>query len=83
MGQPFPSLKAAELLRLLQGKSLGYRVVRQEGSHRRLEAPAHPPLTFAHHGGVEISPGLVRKILTKDVGLTDEEARALLSRKGC
>jgi predicted RNA binding protein YcfA (HicA-like mRNA interferase family) len=77
MGQ-FPSMKARRLLAVLQREPLGYRVVRQAGSHRRLEAPERPPLTFAFHDGTTVPGGLVRKILTKDVGLADDEARGLL-----
>jgi len=44
----FPSLKAKKLIRVLQAQPLGYRIVRQKGSHRKLEAPNHPrsPLPF-------------------------------------
>jgi predicted RNA binding protein YcfA (HicA-like mRNA interferase family) len=45
----FPSVKAKKLLRVLQAQPLAYRVVRQKGSHRKLEAPNHPPITFAFH----------------------------------
>ena len=74
----FPSLKARALLAALCREPLGYRVVRQVGSHRRLEAPGLPPLTLAFHDQATIAPGLVRKILVGDVGLTEHEARRLL-----
>jgi len=74
----FPSLKAARLLAILQRRPLGYRVVRQSGSHRRLEAEGRPPLTFAWHAKATVPPGLVRKVLVRDVGLDEAEARALL-----
>lgn len=74
----FPSMKAKRLLATLQRKPLRYRVVRQAGSHRRLEAPGRPPLTFAFHDSATVPSGLVRKILTQDVGLAEEEARKLL-----
>jgi hypothetical protein len=35
-------------------------------------------LTFAFHDGATIPGGLVRKILVRDVGLDEEEARKLL-----
>lgn len=73
MPNPFPSLKAAAMLAVLQG-NLGYRTVRQKGSHRRLEADGRPPLTFAFHPGDSLSPGVVRDILVKQVGLTQDEA---------
>ena len=75
---PFPSMKAKRLLAVLERQPLGYEVVRQSGSHRRMQSPGHPPLTFAFHDGATIPAGLVRKILVKDVGLDEEEARKLL-----
>lgn len=61
------------MLALLQ-RELGYGIVRQRGSHRRLEATGRPPLTFAFHDSVSLSPGEVRDILVKQVGLSLEEA---------
>jgi predicted RNA binding protein YcfA (HicA-like mRNA interferase family) len=75
---PFPSMKAKRLLAVLERQPLGYEVVRQSGSHRRMQSPGYPPLTFAFHDGATIPAGLVRKILVKDVGLDEEDARKLL-----
>ena len=75
---PFPSVKAKRLLAILKRKPLGYRVTRQSSSHRRMEAPGYPPLTFAFHDKATIPAGLVRKILVRDVGLAEDEARKLL-----
>jgi endonuclease/exonuclease/phosphatase (EEP) superfamily protein YafD/predicted RNA binding protein YcfA (HicA-like mRNA interferase family) len=77
MGQ-FPSIKAKRLLAVLERKPLDYRIARQAGSHRRLEAPSRPSLTFAFHDNTTIPAGLVRKILVRDVGLAEDEARKLL-----
>jgi predicted RNA binding protein YcfA (HicA-like mRNA interferase family) len=74
----FPSLKAKRLLAVLEKKPLSYRVTRQSGSHRRMEAPGRPPLTFAFHDKATIPAGLVRKILVRDIGLAEDEARKLL-----
>jgi predicted RNA binding protein YcfA (HicA-like mRNA interferase family) len=74
----FPSLKSRQLLSILNAKPLRYRIVRQNGSHRRLEAEGRPPLTFAFHDGVTIPGGMVRKILVDQVGLDADEARRLL-----
>jgi predicted RNA binding protein YcfA (HicA-like mRNA interferase family) len=74
----FPSLKARKFLGILAAQPLGYVVVRQAGSHRRLEAEGRPPLMFAFHDKATIPGGMVRKILVKDVGLSDDEARGLL-----
>jgi predicted RNA binding protein YcfA (HicA-like mRNA interferase family) len=72
------TIRAQRLLAVLTSEPLNYRIVRQSGSHRRLEADDRPTLMFAFHDRTSIAPGLVRKILVNDVGLTDEEARALL-----
>jgi predicted RNA binding protein YcfA (HicA-like mRNA interferase family) len=74
----FPTMKAKRLLAVLERQPLGYRTVRRAGSHRRMESPSYPPLTFAFHDKATVPSGLVRKILTKDVGLAEDEARKLL-----
>jgi predicted RNA binding protein YcfA (HicA-like mRNA interferase family) len=71
-------MKAKRLLAVLERKPLGYRVVRRSGSHRRMEAPGRPSFTFAFHDKATIPAGLVRTILTKDIGLAEDEARKLL-----
>jgi len=76
---PFPSLKAGRLLALLQRFPLSYRVRRQVGSHRILEsATGYPQIVFAFHDRETIAPGLVRRILVKQVGLSPEQALAML-----
>lgn len=55
-------------------RELGYEIVRQRGSHRRLEAAGRPALTFAFHNSESLSPGVVRDILVKQVGLSQDEA---------
>ena len=75
----YPSMKAPDLLRLLKRSPLDYQVARSRGSHRVLQsASGYPELRFAFHDQVTIPPGLVRKILTKDIGMTDVEALRLL-----
>ena len=77
MAEAFPSLKARRLLAILQAKPLEYRIVRQSGSHRRLEAQNFPPLTFSFHDNATIPSGQVRTILVKQVGLDVDTARGL------
>ena len=77
----FPSLKGRELERLLRRAPLNYSVARQRGSHRRFVAVGRPSLTFSYHDSVTIPPGVVRKILVKDVGLTEAQALELLGRE--
>jgi len=75
----FPSLKARDLLAMLQRRPFQYRVVRSRGSHKRLESKhGYPPLTFSFHEGDTVPSGAVRKILCGDVGLTEDEARKLV-----
>ncbi|HEU4736348.1 MAG TPA: type II toxin-antitoxin system HicA family toxin [Solirubrobacterales bacterium] len=71
-------MKAKRLLAVLEREPLNYRVSRQSGSHRRMEAPGLPPLTFAFHDKATVPSGLVRKVLVRDVGLAEDEARKLL-----
>ncbi len=72
-------MKARELRRALARQPLNYRLHRQTGSHMTLRSPAgYRDLHLAFHDNQTIPPGLVRKILTKDVGLSDEAALALL-----
>lgn len=71
-------MKAKRLLAVLEREPLNYRVARQSGSHRRMEAPGRPPLTFAFHDKATIPSGMVRKVLVRDAGLAEDEARKLL-----
>ncbi len=68
-----------ELYRVLSRKPLQYRIVRQSGSHKTLQSETgYPELNLAFHDDHELAGGLVRKILCKDVGLTDTQARKLI-----
>ena len=59
-------MKAKRFLAVLERQPLGYEVVRQSGSHRRMRSPDHPPLTFSFHDSATIPASLVRKILGVD-----------------
>lgn len=75
----FPAMRWPELRRVLARKPLEYEVARQGGSHKTLVSRAgYPELHLAFHDHADIPPGLVRKILTRDVGLSEEEALGLL-----
>jgi predicted RNA binding protein YcfA (HicA-like mRNA interferase family) len=71
-------MKAKRLLAVLEREPLNYRVSRQSGSHRRMTAQGRPALTFAFHDKATVPSGLVRKVLVRDVGLAEDEARKLL-----
>ena len=68
-----PIISGDDLIKVLE--KMGYRVVRQKGSHIRLKAPDKPPLTVPRHK--VIKPGLLLKII-KDAGLSREEFISLL-----
>jgi predicted RNA binding protein YcfA (HicA-like mRNA interferase family) len=58
---------------------LAYYVDHQVGSHRKLKSPnGYPTLGFSFHDNVTIPPRLVKKILVRDVGLSEEEALGLI-----
>ena len=69
MGKP-PILKPREVIALLE--RLGFREVRQRGSHQQLRHPDGRATTVPVHAGRDISPILLRHIAS-DVGLTVDE----------
>ncbi len=76
MSPKLPVVSGSRVIKALE--RIGYRVIRQRGSHIRLRDEANPnhlPLTVPNHK--TIKPGLLRKIL-RDADLTVEEFLALL-----
>jgi predicted RNA binding protein YcfA (HicA-like mRNA interferase family) len=71
-------MSGRDLLALLCRKPLSYKIARQAGSHRTLRSSSYPELLFAFHDRHSIPPGLVRKILMTDIGLSESEARELV-----
>ncbi|WP_298289092.1 type II toxin-antitoxin system HicA family toxin [Thiomonas sp.] len=69
MGQ-LPVLKPGEVAAILL--ALGFREVRQRGSHKQFRNDRGQNTTVPFHKGRDISPVLLRQI-AKDVGLTVEE----------
>ena len=74
----FPSLRWPQFSRILEREPLGYHIERQDGSHRKLTAPGRPDLWLSFHDNQTLPPGLVRKILVNDVGLSEAEAWELV-----
>jgi predicted RNA binding protein YcfA (HicA-like mRNA interferase family) len=76
MSPKLPVVSGRQVVQALQ--RIGYRVVRQRGSHIRLRDetnPNHLPITVPDHKTVK--PGLLRKAL-RDADLTTDEFVALL-----
>ena len=66
------------MLAILTGQPLEYEIERQSGSHRIMKSKkGYPQLTFSFHDGQSLGPVVVKKILTKDVGLSEDEAKGL------
>jgi predicted RNA binding protein YcfA (HicA-like mRNA interferase family) len=51
---------------------LGFKEVRQRGSHKQFRHADGRGTTVPHHGGRDVSPLLLRRII-KDIGLTVEQ----------
>jgi predicted RNA binding protein YcfA (HicA-like mRNA interferase family) len=73
---PVPVIPARELVRVL--RRLGFQEVRSHGSHHRFAHPDGRKTTVPMHAGRDLPRGLLRKIVTQDVGMTMEEFVALL-----
>lgn len=65
-----PVLKPSEVCRILE--RLGFKMVRQRGSHIQYRHADGRGTTVPMHKGRDISPSLLRQI-AKDIGLTIEE----------
>jgi predicted RNA binding protein YcfA (HicA-like mRNA interferase family) len=74
----FPSMKAGKFLSVLRREPLGYEVTRQKGSHRTLEAAGRPKLLWSYHDAADVPPGVIRKYLVSEIGLSEAEALTLL-----
>ena len=65
-----PVLKPKEIVSILI--QLGFKEIRQRGSHKQFRHPDGRGTTIPFHSGRDISPILLRQIC-KDIGLTAEE----------
>ena len=70
-----PARTSSEVIRALE--NVGFRIIRQRGSHVRLRHPDRRVVTVPVHAGRDIGPGLLRKIL-RDADLTRQEFLAAL-----
>ena len=57
-------------------EKLGFRLLRQRGSHRRYGHSDGKRTTIPYHRGRELGKGLLRKIL-REMGITEEEFNRL------
>lgn len=71
-----PVVSARTLMRVL--RKLGFVQTRSRGSHRRFEHPDGRKTTVPVHKGRDIPRGLLRQIVTIDLGMDMEEFGAPL-----
>ncbi len=66
-----PRLTGEELGKIIE--KLGFKFDHQTGSHMRYKHPDGRKTTIPHHSGEEIGPGLLNKIIKKDLGINRDE----------
>jgi len=67
----FPLLTAKKLIKILQ--RLGFKAIRQEGSHVFLKHPDGRTTVVPNHPGEKIDRGLLLKIVKKDLGIAKDD----------
>jgi predicted RNA binding protein YcfA (HicA-like mRNA interferase family) len=76
VGKRFPSLKAEQLEAIVREHCTFVR--KGKGSHRIYQNSAGARFSFDFHRGRTVSPVLVRRVLIRDVGLTQEQAEQVV-----
>ncbi|MBI2107787.1 type II toxin-antitoxin system HicA family toxin [Candidatus Woesearchaeota archaeon] len=66
-----PKLTGRELAKVIEKFEFTYS--HTTGSHMVYKHPDGRRTTIPHHAGEEIGPGLLNKIIKKDLGITREE----------
>ncbi len=66
-----PVLRAYELIKILE--NMGFRPIRQDGSHMFLQYPDSRTTVVPVHPGETIDRGLLNKIIKHDLLITREE----------
>lgn len=66
-----PKLTGKEVAKIVE--KLGFRFVRQTGSHMAYQHPDGRITTIPNHPGEEIGSGLLTKIIKKDLQISREE----------
>lgn len=66
-----PRLTGEELGRIIE--KMGFKFSHQKGSHLIYKHPDGRKTSIPHHTGEEIGPGLMNKIIKKDLHMTRKE----------
>ncbi len=76
MSPKLPRITGKEVARVAE--KLGFEHKHTTGSHIVYQHSDGRRAVIPHHAGEEIGPGLLRKIIKKDLGLTKNEFMGLL-----
>ena len=66
-----PVIKGKDLVAFLE--TLGFTVIRQRGSHKRMKSDDGRYTSIPVHSGEDIPKGLLRKIIREDLEMTLED----------
>jgi predicted RNA binding protein YcfA (HicA-like mRNA interferase family) len=79
MSEKLPVISGKDFIKLLE--SLGFGIIRINGSHYRLKHSDGRITTVPVHKNDSLPKGLLRKILREDIEITVEELHALIKNK--
>ncbi len=71
-----PKVTAIQLSKII--KKIGFKFIRQQGSHMFFRHQDGRTTIIPNHPGEKIGPGLLLKIIKKDLNLTREEFENLI-----
>ncbi len=71
-----PNLKATELAKIL--RNIGFEFIRQEGSHMFFRHSDGRTTVVPNHPAEDIGPGLLLKIIKKDLKISREDFEKLV-----
>ena len=74
--EKLPQLDAIKLSKIL--KKLGFKFLRQKGSHMFFKHSDGRTTVVPNHPGDKIGPGLLNKIIKKDIQILREEFEKLI-----
>ncbi|HET7118007.1 MAG TPA: type II toxin-antitoxin system HicA family toxin [Hanamia sp.] len=76
MSEKLPVISGKDFIKLLE--SIGFIVIRVNGSHHRLKHPDGRITTVPVHKNEALPKGLLRKILREDIEITIEALHTLI-----
>ncbi len=71
-----PQISAVELIKILD--KIGFKVIRQEGSHAFLKNKDGRTTVIPNHPGEKLDRGLLNKVIKKDIQISRKDFEELL-----